>query len=108
MTRFAASLLAIAVLALSTGAPLRAHEGHEHKIMGTVTMAGSDHLVLRDKDGKSVTIRVTKDTKVKAKPVMKAMEIKVGTRVLVTALMEKDKTLRAKSIEVGVATAAAK
>jgi hypothetical protein len=76
--------------------------------MGTVTMAAADHVMLKDKDGKDVTVQVTKDTKVKSKPAMKVEEIKVGTRVVITASMEKDKSLKAKTIEVGVAPAASK
>ena len=74
----------------------------------TVTMAAADHVMLKDKDGKDVTVKVTKDTKVKSKPVLKVEEIKAGTRVVVTATEAKDKSFTAKTIEVGVATAAAK
>ena len=34
MKRFFATVLALAVLALGSGARLLAHEGHEHKVMG--------------------------------------------------------------------------
>ena len=95
MKRFSATLLAFAILALGSGVSLLAHEGHEHKAMGTVTMAAADHVMLKDKDGKDVTIKVNKDTTVKAKPA-----IKVGTRVVITAVEEEDKHLTAKSIEV--------
>ena len=108
MKRFSATVLALAVLALGSGARLLAHEGHEHKVMGTVTMAAADHVMLKDKDGKDVTVKVTKDTKVKAKPAIKVEDIKVGTRVVVTAVEEKDKSMTAKSIEVGAAPAATK
>jgi hypothetical protein len=103
-----AILLTFAVLTLGWGARLLAHEGHEHKVMGTVTMAAADHVMLKDKDGKDVTIKVTKDTKVKAKPMVKVEEIKVGTRVVVTAVEGKDKSMTAKNIEVGAAPAATK
>ena len=52
--------------------------------------------------------QVTKDTKVKAKPALKVEEIKAGTRVVITATQEKDKSFKAKTIEVGVAAASAK
>jgi hypothetical protein len=29
-----------------------AHEGHDHKVLGTVTMAAADHVMLKDKDNK--------------------------------------------------------
>jgi uncharacterized Zn ribbon protein len=105
--RTAIALVALFVLAL-TGPAVLAHEGHDHKIMGTVTMAAADHVMLKDKDGKDVTVKVTKDTKVKAKPAVKVEEIKVGTRVVVTAVEEKDKSMTAKTIEVGAVAAATK
>ena len=89
-------------MTVGSRAALLAHEGHDHKVMGTVTMAAADHVMLKDKDGKDVTIKITKDTRVKAKPVLKVEDIKPGTRVVVTAVEEKDKTLTAKNIEVGV------
>ena len=109
MTRRVAALaLAVGILSLGFGIPAVAHEGHAHKVMGTITMAAADHVMLKDKDGKDVTIKVTKDTKVKAKPAMKVEEIKPGTRVVVSAFVEKDKSMRAQTIEVGAAPAASK
>jgi hypothetical protein len=106
MRRLFATILALGVVALGSGARLLAHEGHEHKVMGTVTMAASDHVMLKDKDGKDVIVKVTKDTKVKAKPAVKVEDIKVGSRIVVTAVEEKDKSMTAKSIEVGAVAAA--
>jgi hypothetical protein len=40
--------------------------------------------------------------------VVKVEEIKVGTRVVVTAVEEKDKSMTAKTIEVGAVAAATK
>lgn len=102
--RIAAGLVALLTVALTSSAIL-AHEGHDHKIMGTVTMAAADHVMLKDKDGKDVTVKVTKDTKVRSKPAMKVEEIKAGTRVVVTATQAKDTSFTAKTIEVGVAPA---
>ena len=104
--------LTIALLAMFAFAPasglVRAHEGHDHKIMGTVTMAAADHVMLEDKDGKAVTVKVTKDTKIRSKPALKVEEIKPGTRVVITATQAKDKSFTAKLIEVGAAPAATK
>jgi len=105
--RFVAVLVALGVLAIGSSNRVFAHEGHDHKVMGTVTMAMADHLMLKDKDGKDVTIQVTKDTKVKAKQATKVEDIKPGTRVVVTAVTEKGQ-MKAKTIEVGVAAAPAK
>ena len=65
-------------------------------------MAAADHVMLKDKDGKDVTVMVTKDTKdtnVKAKPMIKVEEIKAGTCVVITAVEQKDKSRTAKTIE---------
>ena len=103
--RTTVALVTAFAVVLTAGAAV-AHEGHDHKIMGTVTMAAADHVMLKDKDGKDVTVKVTKETKVKSKPAMAVDEIKAGTRVVITATQAKDKSFTAKTIEVGVATAA--
>jgi hypothetical protein len=90
-----------------TGTAL-AHGGHDHKVLGTVTSAAADQVVVKEKDGKTVTIHVTKETRVKATPALKVEQIKPGTRVVVTASVEKDNSMRAKVVEVGAAPAAAK
>lgn len=78
-----------------------------HKVMGTVTMVAADHMMIKDKAGKEHTIKLAKTTTVtKNKKAMKAADIKVGTRVVVTAVSDKD--LMAKVIEVGAAPAATK
>lgn len=102
MKALTATLLASVVLTIGVGTRLLAHEGHEHKIMGTVTMAAADHVMLKDREGKNVTIQVTKDTKVNAKPAIAVAEIKPGTRVGLTAVEEKDKSMTAIAIDVGV------
>ena len=96
-----ASVVVSAVLALAPGARLVAHEGHEHRILGTVTMAAADHIMLKDKDGKNLTVKVTKDTKVKARAAIKVEHIKAGTRVVITAVEGKDKSVVAKTIQAG-------
>ena len=98
--RCVAAFLVLTVLALGSGRQVLAHEGHDHKVMGTVTMAAADHVMLKDKDGKDVTIQVTKDTKIKAKQAIKVEDIKVGTRVVITVVTEKEK-MTAKEIQVG-------
>ncbi len=107
MKKWMISLLAVALVAVGSAAHLAAHEGHDHKVMGTVTMAAADHVMLKDKDGKDVIVKVTKDTKVKARTAMKVEQLQVGTRVVITATEAKDKSMTAKSIEVGVVAAAA-
>lgn len=106
MRRMLLLLLAVGVVTFTFSVPALAHEGHDHKIMGTVTMAAADHVMLRDRDGKDVAVKITKATKVKSKPALKVDEIKAGTRIVITAAQEKDKSFTAKSIEVAAASAA--
>lgn len=108
MTRTIAIALTAVFALLLTASGALAHEGHDHKIMGTITMAAADHVMLKDTDGMDVTIKVTKATKVKAKPAIKVEEIKAGSRVVVTATQGKDKSFTAKTIEVGAAAATVK
>ena len=107
MKRIVSTLVAVAVLTFGYGLPSFAHEGHDHKIMGTVTMAAADHVMLKDKDGKDVTVKVTKDTKVRSKAAMKVEDLKAGARVVITATQDKDQSFTAKTIDVGGAAAAA-
>ena len=102
MTRRTAVTLAAGVLLAGLApAVLLAHPGHDHKILGNVTMAAVDHLVVMDRQGKNHTIQITSTTKVlrDRKPV-RVEEIKEGLRVAVTAVTEDDK-LVAKTIELG-------
>src|SRR5687767_16015758 len=101
MKKWIVSLVALALMVMGSGSQLSAHEGHDHKIMGTVTMAAADHVMLKDKNGKDITVKVTKDTAVKAKTAMTVEQIQAGTRVVITATEAKDKSMTAKSIDVG-------
>ena len=105
MKKWIVSLVALALMVIGSGSRLSAHGGHDHKVMGTVTMAAADHVMLKDKNGKDIIVKVTKDTAVKAKTAMKVEQIQAGTRVVITATEAKDKSMTAKSIEVGIAPA---
>ena len=74
------ALLASLFLPVSTAA----HEG-VHKMMGTVTMAAKDHVMMKTPEGKELTIAVTKKTQVlQGKTAMKVDDLAEGTRVVVT------------------------
>jgi len=105
MTRRGGITLLAFMLVVAGGTLAFAHEGHKHKVLGTVTMAASDHVMLKDKEGKDVTVYLTKDTKVlRARKAMKVADIKTGMRVVITAVMEKEKMM-ATTIELGAAHA---
>ena len=101
--------LMLAVIATVAVFPLQAlaHEGHDHKVLGTVTMAAADHVMLKDKDNKDVTVYLTRETKVlKDKKPMKVEDIKTGLRVVITATTVKEKDVEkmvAKQVELGAA-----
>jgi hypothetical protein len=83
--------------------------GHGDPILGAVTDVKSDSFTIKDKDGKSVVIMVTKDTKylMNKKAATKA-DLKVGVRVTIDAAMDdKMKMYHAHEIEIGTAPTAA-
>lgn len=104
---FTTLLVALAVSFIS-GAALRAHPGHEHKVMGTVTMAAADHVMLKDTEGVNLTFQINADTKfMRAKKAAKAADMKAGMRVVITAVTDdEDEKLIATVIEMGAAPTA--
>lgn len=105
--RSALSLTMTAILSLGAGTTGLAHPGHDHKVLGTVTMAAADHVMVKDKAGKDVTVHINAETQVvMAKKAMKVEDIKTGMRVVITAVTVKDKDVEqlvAKVVELGAA-----
>ena len=101
-----AVMTALVVLPL----PTLAHEGHDHKVLGTVTMAAADHVMLQDTNKKEVTVYLTRHTKIlRDKKPAKVEDIKKGLRVVITARTVKENNVEkliAKLIELGVAETA--
>lgn len=68
-----------------------AHEGHAHKMMGTVTARQDNRLEIKSVDGKSSTITLDEKTKIlRGKSKVSAQDINPGDRVVVTATEKKD------------------
>ena len=106
-SRSALTLVAVlAFIPFATSAP-QAHPGHEQKVMGTVTMTAPDHVMLKNTDGQNVTVVINAGTKfARAKKPMKAADMKVGMRVVISAVTdEDDDKLIATLIELGLAPA---
>ncbi len=84
-------VLALALLAC-VGAPAIAHEGHDHRIMGTVSVIHENGFEVKAaRDGKVSMVVVNEKTKIlREKTTATRSEIKVGDRVVVTAMTEKD------------------
>ena len=82
--RKAAVMMSILIASLFA-ASLLAHEGHEHKVMGTVAAVDASHLELTTPEGDKVDILLSKDTKFfKGKETATADDLKPGVRVAVT------------------------
>lgn len=90
MTRLV-SILTL-VLALAPAPRLLAHPGHEHTIMGTVSMVHQNHLEVKATDGKTSLITMDEKTRIlRGTAKVKADSIKASERVVVTAVETKDK-----------------
>lgn len=98
-------VLALALAASAVNAAL-AHDGHDHKLLGTIAEVASDRLVVRaTKDGALSTISIAAVTKItRGKTKLGAADLKVGDRVVVN-LGNGKAPLVAKAIQVGPATA---
>ena len=75
---------------------IAAHEGHAHKVMGTVSAIHENHLEVKDAKGKTLSVALDAKTKIRrAKAVAKLDDLKVGDRVVVTMIESKDKAGKA-------------
>jgi hypothetical protein len=94
-----------AVLALpGVGA---AHEGHNHKVIGTVTSVQGTNLMVKTTDGKSTMVMLdAKTTVTQGKAKVQAASLKVGDRIVAEG-PEAQGMVTAQTIRVGAATPAA-
>lgn len=84
------SIVLLMALLASAQLAVLAHEGHEHKIMGTVAMLHENHLEVKTKDGKSTVVTMNEKTRiVRGKAAEKRDGITTGERVVVTAVETK-------------------
>ena len=72
------------VASVLTTAPLAAHDGHVHWVMGTVTARDAKHLELKTPSGEVLSIAInTKTTATRNKKKVDLREVAVGRRVVV-------------------------
>ena len=83
---------ALAVVALlASPAMALAHEGHPHKVMGTVTVRSADQFEMKTPEGKIVTVKLNpKTTFARGKQKVGGADVKVGERVVVEVASEKE------------------
>ena len=104
-TRLAAFVLAT-VLLLPVGA--RAHEGHMHKVLGTVSSVQGQHVMIKTTEGKDAMIMLDNKTEItRGKDKLDASALKPGERVSVDYMEEKG-MMMAHAVKLGAAAATAK
>ncbi|MBI4888668.1 MAG: hypothetical protein HY824_16340 [Acidobacteria bacterium] len=93
------------VAALAMPSPGWAHEGHAHKVMGTVSSVDGPHLMVKTTDGKTVMVMLDAKTKItQGKAKLDAAALKVGDRVVAEGAEEKE-MIMATSLQVGAVPA---
>jgi len=99
------SWIRLMMLALALTAPTvaRAHEGHAHKVMGTIQSIDGKNLQVKTTDGKTVMVMLDAKTKItQGTTALQASALKVGDR-LVAEGAEANKMITAATIKVGTA-----
>ena len=77
--------------ALVMPAAARAHEGHAHKVLGTVSALAANTFEMKTPEGKVVKVTLNqKTTFARGKQKVDATAIKIGERVVVVVASEKD------------------
>jgi hypothetical protein len=94
-------LLPPVVVALLMPMPVRAHDGHVHRIMGTVTARDAKRLEVKTPSGEVLSIEITeKTTALRNKKRVDLKEVQVGGRVVVD-IGDGEDPLIAREIQVG-------
>ena len=98
-------LLHVGAVILSLAPNVLAHEGHDHKVMGTVARIQDSQLEVKGTDGKTVSVTLNDQTKIlRGKQKAEKTEIKEGERVVVIYITSKDKTSVAKEVRLAAQT----
>src|SRR2546422_8096605 len=94
--------------ALVVPAVARAHEGHAHTVMGTVSGVEGNHVMVQTTDGKTVMVMLDAKTAItRGKTKLDADAVKVGEQVVAEGIEEKE-MIMAKTVKLGGAAATAK
>lgn len=92
----------VAALALIT-ASARAHQGHDHKAMGTISSIEGPHVMVKTTDGKTVMVMLDAKTKItRDKAKLDVSALKVGDRIVAEGPESKD-MIMATSVKLGEA-----
>ena len=84
-------LAGVVAVALLVPVVARAHDGHAHKVLGTITAVADNRVEMKTPEGKVVTVTVTaKTTYARGKQKVDAAALKVGERIVAEVASEKD------------------
>lgn len=98
-------LSAVLAAAVLVPAALRAHEGHLHKVMGTVSNVQGVHVDIKTTDGKVVTVMLDQKTTImRGKVKLDRAALVVGERVSIDAMEDKS-MMMASAIRLGTVPA---
>ena len=101
-------MIVVACVALLAPAALRAHEGHLHKALGTVSSIDGAHVVVKTTENKSLTVMLDKGTTItRGKDKLDAAALKVGERISVDYMEEKGMNM-AHAVKLATAPVSAK
>ncbi len=91
-------LLTVGLLAVGLATPVTAHQGHEHKVMGTVAALAADSVTVVDSKGDKHSGAIVEGTTVVERPTGKvaATDIVVGERCALVLRMEGEKMIAVK------------
>ena len=101
-------IIAVAVLGAALLAPrfARAHDGHDHTVMGTIASIDGTNLMVKTADGKQTMVMMDAKTKItQGTTKLDVKALKVGDRVVASGPEEKG-MISAESVKVGAAPAA--
>ena len=99
---------AMLAVALVLPAIARAHEGHAHKVMGTVEKVAPTFVMVKTTDGKSVMVMLDAKTRItQGTAKVEAKTLKIGDRVVAEGPEEKA-MIMATTLKLGEAPAAKK
>ena len=89
------------LLAVLTVPAVGAHEGHKHTIMGTIASVHDKSIDIKATTGKTASIVLDDKTHIlRGTARVKAADLKVGERVVATAIETKDKKMVAQDVRV--------
>ena len=101
-------IVAVAVIGAALLAPrfARAHEGHDHTVMGTIASIDGTNLMVKTADGKQTMVMMDAKTKItQGTTKVDAKALKVGDRVVASGPEEKG-MISAETVKLGAAPAA--